>query len=392
MPAQWQIPIHRALQPYEVMARSLLTDDGGTTSFHDKGTLPMALLTIGRHTQIILTGGAGFIGAHLTRRLLTDGIRVTVLTRRAGTTRARELVSLGAVIVEGDLTKDLGESSRQALPSQALFFHFAADTSVEGPGVRAVNVEGTWRALELAERLDSLQFVFASSIEAQGPARDVVAPLSEAAPCRPVSAYGRSKLEAEALVSAWATRTGRKALTLRIGNTYGPGSPWLLPSFLTLCLGRASLPANWEELRHRTFQPLYVEDLVDAIVRSAAGRLEGVYNVTGDATISLDRYLDRLAGVLAVRELLPSKLRRPESPAGPRSSTAPDLAYFLMGDGEGRHRIYDNRRLQAAVGSYVRWSLPRGLAATLAWYRDSGHWEALLKAAHLQGEQVCTSH
>lgn len=355
-----------------------------------KGDL-MSVLTIDRQTRVIITGGAGFLGTHLTRRLLSEGLSVTVLTRCTDSPRARAVAALGATVLNGDLTRDLAESSRKALPPQALFFHFAADTSVEGPGVWPANVDGTRRALTLAEEVGATQFVFASSIEAQGLARELHEPLTESDGCRPVSAYGRSKLEAERLVSEWGTQRGRRAAVLRIGNIYGPGSPWLLQSSLLLCLGKGSLRSAWEGLRHRAFQPLYVEDLVEAVARVAGAQLEGVYNITGDAAVSLESYLDHLGSLLGTREPLRALLRRSPASVLPAPAVPPDFAYFLMGDQEGCHRIYDNRKLVAAIGSYVRWSLPRGLAATLAWYRDSGYWRALLTAVGAQGGQRCTS-
>lgn len=350
----------------------------------------MTLLTIQRHTPVIVTGGAGFIGSHLTRRLLADGLSVTILTRHVDAVRARDLAAQGARVLRADLAQGDRLDTAQ-LPTGAWLFHLAADTSVAGPGVWAANVEGTRRTLELADRVQSPYVLFASSIEAQGLATDQEAGLAETAPCHPVSEYGRSKLEAEALVSAWGARPGHRAAIVRIGNTYGPGSPWLLQSALLMMLGRGSLFTVWDSLRHRRFQPIYVDDLVEALVRTAAARLEGLYNATGTKPVSLEDYLVHVASLLGLREQLASCLRFSPASVLATHPVPPDFAYFLMGDQTRCHRTYANAKLQTEVGDYARWSLPRGLAATLAWYRHCGAFQALLTAAHSTGAQPCTS-
>ncbi len=352
----------------------------------------MGLLTIGRHARVIVTGGAGFIGTRLSRRLMADGATVTVLTRHVDSPNARALAAAGATLIPGDLAADLSPATVAALPTGAHLFHFAASTAVDGPGVRGANVDGTRRALDLAARLNASQVLFASSIEAQGLSADAGARLSESDPCHPVSPYGRSKLEAESLVAEWSARSGTKAVALRIGNTYGPGSAWLVQSALLLCFGKGSLHPVWPALRHRAFQPLYVDDLVDAVVRVAALPGSGLFNVTGGTTVTFEDYLTTLAGLLGVCEPMRALWQREPSVSSAAASVAPDFAYFLMGDEARCHRVYDNGALEAAIGPYVRWSLPRGLAATLAWYRDSGPWQALVQSRRMQGSELCMSH
>ncbi len=351
----------------------------------------MTLLTIPRKMPVIVTGGAGFIGSHLTRRLLADGACVTILTRHVDSARARDLAAQGATVLRADLAQGEMPDPTQ-LPTGACLFHLAADTSVAGPGVWAANVDGTRRTLELADRLQSPYLLFASSIEAQGLATDQEPGLTETSPCHPVSEYGRAKLEAETLVSAWGARPGRRAAVVRIGNTYGPGSPWLLQSSLVMLLGRSSLFTVWDSLHHRRFQPIYVDDLVEAVVRIAAARLEGLYNATGTKPVSLEEYLIHVASLLGLREQLKSSLRFSPASVLTTQPVPPDFAYFLMGDQVRCHRTYVNAKLQAEVGDYARWSLPRGLAATLGWYRDCGAFSALLNAVRPKGAQPCTSH
>jgi nucleoside-diphosphate-sugar epimerase len=335
-------------------------------------------IPLGPESHVIVTGGAGFIGSRLTSWLLDRRAEVTVLTRHTAAPRALELAARGARLIACDLSTPQGIPALPALRRPDVVIHLAADVSVSGPTLTAVNVDGTTRALALAEALDVPYFVFASSIEAQGPGGNHEIPLREEAPCRPVSDYGRSKASAEQLVTAWEAATGRGALVLRIGNIYGPGSAWLLQPSLLALLGATPIRHVWPLLRPRRFQPLYVDDLVEGLARAASQRLTGVYNITGEEPVTIAQYFEELAGLLGLGAGLAAMIRPDAAPAPPPDMLAPDFAYLLMGDPERRHRSYDNGRLRSAIGVYARWSLPRGLASTLHWYEACGALAALV--------------
>lgn len=349
-----------------------------------------------KQRDILITGGTGFLGSHLARRLLGAGAHVTVLARRAETPVARDLSSRGALVVSCDLARsdDPIAPSQQAQLAKVghpdLMLHFAAETALRAPTLQASNVDGTQRALDLATALDVPYFVYASSIEAQGLASEREGPLNEDAPTHPVSAYGQSKREAEDLVNVWGMQTGRASLVLRIGNIYGPGSAWMLESSLMTLLGMTSFHPVWPRLKHRRFQPLYVDDLVEGVLRSVEVRLTGLYNLTGTVPVSVEEYLRQLMGLLGLGDLLATRVTLlPDSLS--HETLAPDFAYFLMGEPDRCHRIYDNTKLQSDIGEYGRWSLRRGLAATLQWYREAGLLASLLQAVRLRGLRSCMS-
>lgn len=348
-------------------------------------------------SNVLMTGGTGFLGSHLVRRLLGVGSRVTLLARRTETPSARDLSSRGALVVSCDLGRpnDAIDPSRQAQLAKIgrpdLMLHFAAETALHAPTLQASNVDGTQRALDLAAALDVPYFVYASSIEAQGLTSDQQRPLKEEVPCRPVSAYGRSKQAAEDLVSVWGMQPGREALVLRIGNIYGPGSAWMLESSLMTLLGVTSFHPVWPQLRHRRFQPLYVDDLAEGVLRAVEVRLTGLYNLTGDAPVSVEEYLEQLTGLLGQRDLWAARLAGLLDQSS-HAPVAPDFAYLLMGEADRCHRLYDNTKLKGDIGSYGRWSLRRGLAATLRWYHEAGRLTSLLHSVRQRELQPCTSH
>lgn len=350
----------------------------------------MDLLKLTPKTHVVISGGAGFIGSHLSARLLSTGVKVTILTRHVDAPRARPLAAAGTKVVRWDASASTCEAGLEGLPKADLFFHLAADVSVAGPALRATNVEGTARALTLADRLAARYVIFASSIEAQGPGSESEIPLAEGSPCRPVSEYGASKAEAEQVVTQWAT-SDRQALILRIGNIYGPGSPWLLQPSLLALIGAAPLRHAWSTLAHRQFQPLYLADLIEGILRAVGGRLTGLYNITGRETISLAHYLRMVAELAGLSEQF-ERLAGSGALGDSRDPRLPpDFAYFLMSAPDRCHRVYDNTKLVREIGDYGRWPFLRGLAATLQWYHTSGGLPAMLKAVRRrQGAPVCT--
>jgi nucleoside-diphosphate-sugar epimerase len=339
--------------------------------------------------HVIITGGAGFIGSQISARLIKGKTRVTILTRNVSAPRATALAQQGCKVVACDLADE------QRIPRPDMFdpadalFHFAADVSVSSPTLQAANVDGTSRALALADALAIPYVVYASSIEAQGLGSDHEIPLREDMACRPVSDYGQSKAQAEKFVTEWGSLSGHRALILRIGNIYGPGSAWFLHPSLLALLGATPIRTIWTKLRHRQFQPLFIDDLVEAICRSVERRLAGIYNMTGEEQVTIEGYLATLASLTQLTDRV-QLMRMPVEPSGRSFPIAPDFAYVLMGTEERCHRSYDNSRLRAEIGPYARWSLSRGLAATLKWYDTSGQLLALLAALRRQpGAMTC---
>lgn len=348
---------------------------------HQNPTKPM------RH--VIITGGAGFIGSQISARLLKEKTRVTILTRNASAPRAAALAQQGCKVVACDLADAHRIPRPDTLDPADALFHFAADVSISSPTLWAANVDGTSRALALADALAIPYVVYASSIEAQGLGSDHEIPLREDMACRPVSDYGQSKVQAEELVTAWGSLSGHQALVLRIGNIYGPGSAWLLhPSMLAL-LGATPIRTIWAQLRHRLFQPLFIDDLVEGLCRAVDRQLAGTYNITGEEQVTIEGYLAKLASLTQLTDRV-QLMRVPAAPSGRSLPIAPDFAYVLMGTQDQCHRAYDNSRLRAEIGPYARWSLSRGLAATLQWYSASGQLPALLAALRRQpGAMTC---
>jgi nucleoside-diphosphate-sugar epimerase len=179
--------------------------------------------------KILVTGATGFIGRHLTRRLLAQNAAsdivclVTPWRTRSEHAQICDLRGMGVHIVEGDLNEPLVAAER--LPHLDLAFHLAAnvDTSAS-PAALAVNDVGCANLLRwLDGSLDGARVLYASSIAVLDRDRPSEGPLNETSPCVPRTAYGQTKLRGEEIIRREAARLGFQYTILRLATVYGPG-------------------------------------------------------------------------------------------------------------------------------------------------------------------------
>ncbi|HKG91394.1 MAG TPA: dTDP-glucose 4,6-dehydratase [Gemmatimonadaceae bacterium] len=341
-----------------------------------------------RPRAVLVTGGAGFIGARLVRWLLREVPDVHVVTldaltyagrrdRLAGCDDARDADDLPRHrFVRGDvrdaaLVARLLAGERDAdgpLPLPDAVVHLAAETHVDrsiiGPGeFVSTNVQGTQVLLDAARReLDRrprpFRFVHVSTDEVYGALEADEAPFTEEHPLLPNSPYAASKAGADCLVRAYVRTYGLPCVVVRPSNSYGPYQfpEKLVPLMATRALRELPLPVYGDGLHVREW--LHVDDTAQAIwaacVRgSAAGR---VYNVGGGPASAV-------ANLALVRAVL-AELGKPES-----------LIRFVA-DRPGHDRRYalDVSRATAELGWAPRRTLAEGLRETVRWYADHPEW------------------
>lgn len=236
--------------------------------------------------RVLVTGGAGFIGSHVTRALLEDGADVTIVDDVfAG---QREHVPDGARFHKVDIRTD--EFSELVLESEpGVIVHLAALHYIpycnDNPEETFdVNVMGTRNLLEAARELDDLQRVVYASSAAVYPPRDDGH--SETDDPGPMDIYGRTKLVGEDLLEYFHAQTDIPSTSVRLFNVYGPNetNPHLIPAILEqLEDGNRSIELG-NLSPSRDF--IYVGDVADGFVTLATEVTEGynVYNVgTGEA-------------------------------------------------------------------------------------------------------------
>ena len=175
--------------------------------------------------NVLVTGGAGFLGSHLVDALVGRGDNVTVVDNlhRGTLTNLQGHLDAGRVIALPHDIRDFG-SLRRSIDGAEIVFHLAAQSNVMGaiqdPDYSfTTNVVGTFNVLKAAAETGVGRVVFASSREVYGEPESI--PVPETAPLAPKGLYGASKMAGEAYCRAWRER-GIECQVLRFANIYGP--------------------------------------------------------------------------------------------------------------------------------------------------------------------------
>jgi nucleoside-diphosphate-sugar epimerase len=329
--------------------------------------------TATRETAVLVTGGTGFLGSRLVRRLLSDGARVRMLARSPVTAKA--LADEGAQIVAGDITDRA--AVRAAVEGVDVVYHLAGRLLI--PGVPATeyhrtHVEGTRLLLACCQNGSTpRRFVHCSTTGVLGATGDH--PADENAPIRPTNIYEETKAEAErAIRETW--RGGFPAVIARPGLVYGPGDHHLLPLF------RAVLRHRFRPIgRHKVWlHPIYIDDMIEALV--LCGQCDGAegecFHLAGREPVPLAEIANAIAiaggtrlsagyiprpaaqAVAVLGDRLPPKLRR----SAPLTRSRLD---FLT-----HSRVYDVTKARRLLGFAAATDLPTGTARTMSWYRQQG--------------------
>tara|TARA_B100001146_G_C16169125_1_gene429260 strand:- start:709 stop:1650 length:942 start_codon:yes stop_codon:yes gene_type:complete len=256
-------------------------------------------------TSVLVTGGAGFIGANLVRMMLKFGYKVTVLDNFSTGSYAY-LEGLPVDIVEGDvLDRDL---LVEVVRSHHSIIHLAAQTGVPGSLIDPyqdceVNVVGTLNVLEACraakESSDtkvSQKIIFASS---NAPLGRQIPPASEDKAPLPVSPYGASKLAAEAYCLAYYGSWGLNTIVLRFGNVYGPFSEHkssVVAEFFKAICNNNVITMHGDGEQTRDF--VYVADLCRAVLLALDCDVGGeVYQIATGVETSINGLVEMVQDV-----------------------------------------------------------------------------------------------
>ncbi len=250
-------------------------------------------------TNVLITGGAGFIGRHLADYLTRqDDVAVTVIDNES--LGDRKHLDLSKVrFIAGDLRNR--DELRSALEGQDAVVHLAADTrvieSIADPAHNFdCNVVGTFNLLELSRELGVNRVVAASTGGAI--LGDVEPPVHEQMAPQPTSPYGASKLMLEGYLSAWASSYGMSTCALRFSNIYGPRSfhkGSVVAHFYKQVLAGEKPVVYGDGSQTRDY--LYVGDLVEGIWTAVQSSAQGAYQLGSGTPTTVNQLLDLMRSV-----------------------------------------------------------------------------------------------
>jgi dihydroflavonol-4-reductase len=323
--------------------------------------------------NILVTGAAGFIGSHLVRELLRRRNRVTCLVR-PGESISR-IQGLDCRIIPGDLTDRL--SLAKAVAGADFIFHLAALLGGKPPETLFwVNFKGTKNLIEVCREQGVVpeRFIFASSATVMGPSgeKDL---LNEDAPCRPLSAYARSKLAAEEYLAS--LKNDLPYTIMRLPLVYGPGSNGGLYIFFKLMSMGLQLNVGMLEAT-----VCFVDDVVRGMIDAAENhRTRGeIYILGEEKAYNLKQVYQTISSILNKRSVtlpLPyfvlhvlsffieiySKLTK-SVPIMTREELTMYLKY--------RYWRFDTSKASRDFGFRSRYPFAEGARITIDWYRRNG--------------------
>lgn len=315
--------------------------------------------------QWLITGGCGFIGTSLVRRLLKEhpDTQIRVLDNLSvGTERdllracGTESFPKGVELIVGDI-KDW-ETCLKSCKNIDVIVHLAANTGV-GPSVEnprldmEANVIGTFNMLEAARNSGIGRFVFASS---GAPAGECNPPIHEEIPPKPVSPYGAGKLAGEGYCGAFFRTFGLETVCLRFGNVYGHGSTHkssVVAKFILRAMNGETLEIYGDGSQTRDF--IHIDDLIRAILLSAKTPGIGgeIFQIAGGSETTILELIDILLPALAASGFADVVVNNTE----PRT-------------GDVRRNFSDTSKARKMLGWKAEVGLDDGLKQTVEWFLD----------------------
>jgi UDP-glucose 4-epimerase len=306
--------------------------------------------------KYLVTGGAGFIGSHITEHLILQGHEVVILDNFL----SGRMENISDLICNKKVTLINGsiidrELLKSSLESVDGIFHEAAITSVnrsvqDPVTTNDVNITGTLNLLVAARDAGVKKVVFASSASVYGDAPGL--PKQESMQPHPKSPYAISKLTGELYMDVFSSLYGIRTLSLRYFNVFGPRQDprseyaAVIPRFITRILSREAPVIFGDGTQTRDF--VYVKDVAEANLRAMESAAEGVCNIAYGRPLSLNSLADHIMDSTGF-------FTRPR--------------YEAERPGDIHDSFADTSRAVKAFGYTPRYTVETGLEEMIQWFR-----------------------
>lgn len=313
--------------------------------------------------KVLVTGAEGFIGSHLTERLVKAGARVKAMVQY------NSFGSWGWIDTFDDEIKNeieiyMGDvrefdSVSKAVAGADAVLHLAAliaiPYSYQTPSAYVkTNVEGTLNILEACRINGTQKVVHTSTSEVYGSAQYV--PIDERHPLQGQSPYSASKIGADKMAESYYTSFDLPVATIRPFNTYGPrqSARAVIPTIISQLLGGKEKISLGSLTPTRDFN--YVKDTVEGFIKVAESdaSIGQVINIGSGREISIGSLVDKIISITGVNVEVESEdnRRRPEK-------------------SEVNRLLCDNKRAQELLGWAPKYTLDDGLRATVEWIKEN---------------------
>jgi len=300
--------------------------------------------------KIIITGGAGFIGSCVVKRLIKDKHDLIIIDDLSSSTldSLKNVFDRIVFVNENVLNIDRIEDY---FKKTDIVIHLAAIPSVEESirnpvRVFQVNTLGTLYLLELCRKHDIDRFIYASSASVYG--NPIYIPIDEEHPCNPLSIYGVSKYSSELLVLNYYRNYGLKYTILRLFNVYGPGmKDGVIYHFIRNMLLSKEIVIYGDGRQTRDF--IYVDDVSEAIHCVINYPRNNVYNIGSGQGISINQLFNKVRSILGLNV---------------------EPVYKPSRTGDIEHSIANINRAINEIGWRPKTSLEDGLVKTIEYFKQ----------------------
>ncbi len=314
--------------------------------------------------KFLITGGAGFIGSDLVRKLgKNKDIKIIVVDKLtyAGDIKRIEKVLENISFYQEDITNYDGLNIIFEKEKPDIVVHYAAETHVDRSILHPeifiqTNIIGTLNLLKLSLKYNIAKFVHISTDEVYGELPlNSKEKFTEETPLKPNSPYSASKASADMLVRAFVKTYGLPAIIVRASNNYGP---WqypekLIPLSIVRILSNEKIPIYGTGKNVRTW--LFVEDFTEAILKiTEKGKIGEIYNVGSSEEKNNIEVVKKLLELLGKDEKFIEFI--PDRPGH-------DLRYAV-----------DTTKIETELGWKPKMNFEKGLEKTVEWYLANKDW------------------